>query len=100
MGVVKEGVVEQLAGVTPACWLWVWLPRLVSAMAMELVGEYEGIGLGLVTAADEDLTGDIPRLDTAMEVLVVVVVVVVVVGVEEVVLELDTVELASACLRA
>ena len=65
---------------------------------MELVGEYEGIGVGLVTAVDEDLTGDIPRLDTAMEVLVVVVVVVV--GVEEVVLELDTEELASACLRA
>jgi hypothetical protein len=100
MGVDKEGVVEQLAGVTPACWVGVWLPRLVSAMAMELVGEYEGIGLGLVTAVDEDLTGDIPRLDTAMEVLVVVVVVVVVVGVEEVVLELDTEELASACLRA
>jgi hypothetical protein len=67
---------------------------------LELVGEHEGIGLGLVTAVDEDLTGDIPRLDTAMEVLVVVVVVVVDVGVEEVVLELGTEELASACLRA
>ena len=67
-------------------------------MAMELVGEYEGIGLGLVTAVDEDLTGDIPRLDTAVAVLIVVVVVVV--GVEEVVLELGTEELASACLRA
>ena len=65
-----------------------------------MVGEYKGIGLGLVTAVDEDLTGDIPRLETAMEVLVVVVVVVVVVGVEEVVLELGTEELASACLRA
>ena len=98
MGVDKEGVVEQLAGVTPACWVGVGLPRLVSAMAMELVGEYEVIGLGLVTAVYEDLTGDIPRLDTAMEVLVVVVVVVVVVGVEEVVLELGSEELASACL--
>ena len=98
MGVDKEVVVEQLAGVTPACWVGVGLPRLVSAMAMELVGEYEGIGL--VTAVDEDLTGDIPRLDTAMTVLVVVVAIVVDVGVEEVVLELGTEELASACLRA
>ena len=65
-----------------------------------MVGEYEGIGIGLVTAVDEDLTGDIPRLDTVMSVLVVVVVVVVDVGVEEVVLELGTEELASACLRA
>ena len=53
-------------------------------------------GVELVTAVDEDVTGDIPRLDTAMDVLVVVVVI----GVEEVVLELDTEELASACLRA
>ena len=98
MGVDKEGVVVHLAGVTPACWVGVLLPRLVTAM--ELVGGHEGIGLGLVTAVVEDLTGDIPRLDTAMEVLVVVVVVVVVVGVEEVVLELGTEELASACLRA
>ena len=27
MGVDKEVVVEQLAGVTPACWVGVWLPR-------------------------------------------------------------------------
>ena len=34
MGVDKEGVVEHLAGVTPAYWVGVLLPRLVTAMAM------------------------------------------------------------------
>ena len=34
MGVDKEGVVIHLDVVTPACWVGVLLPRLVTAMAM------------------------------------------------------------------
>jgi hypothetical protein len=98
-----------------SCVLGVWLPGLITAMAMvdwlelgvegiarltvaiggwmEVVGEYDG--MGLVTAVDEIVTGDIPKLDTAMDVVVVVVV-----WVEEVVLEVDGEESASALLRA
>ena len=50
----------------------------------------------LVTAVDEDITGDIPRLEAAMDVVVVVVVIVV----EEVVMGLDGEEFSSAFLRA
>ena len=59
-------------------------------------GWFEVDGVELVTAVDEDVTGDIPRLDTAMDVLVVVVVI----GLEEVVLELGAEEFSSALLRA
>ena len=54
--------------------------------------------MGLVAAVDDDVEGDIPGLDTAMD--VVVVLVVVVLGVEEKVLELDAEEFSSALLRA
>ena len=59
------------------------IARLTVAIGgwMEVVGEYDG--MGLVTAVDEIVTGDIPKLDTAMDVVVVVVV-----WVEEVVLEI------------
>jgi hypothetical protein len=40
MGVDKERVVVHLTGVTPAFWVVVLLPRLVTAMAM--VGWVEG----------------------------------------------------------
>ena len=71
------------------------IARLTVAIGgwMEVVGEYDG--MGLVTAVDEIVTGDIPKLDTAMDVVVVVVV-----WVEEVVLEVDGEESASALLRA
>ena len=52
-------------------------------------------GMGLVTAVDEFVGGDIPKLDTAMDVVVVVVV-----GVVEVVLKVDAEESDSALLRA
>ena len=51
--------------------------------------------MGLVTAVDEFVGGDIPKLDTAMDVVVVVVV-----GVVEVVLKVDAEESDSALLRA
>ena len=50
----------------------------------------------LVTAVDEDIGGDIPRLEAAKDVVVVVVVI----GVEEVVLGLVGEEFSSALLRA
>ena len=50
----------------------------------------------LVAAVNGDITGDIPRLEAAMDVVVVVVVI----GVEEVVLGLDGEEFSSALLRA
>ena len=112
IGVAKDGVVVHLAGVTPACGVGVELLGLVTAVAMvggleqgvegiarltEARGDwFEVDGMELVTAVDEDVTGDITRLDTAMDVLVAVVVV----GVEEVVLELGAEEFSSALLRA
>ena len=54
-----------------------------------MVGECDG--MGLVTAVEEVVGGDIPKLDTAMDVVVVVVVEVV---------EVDAAESASALLRA
>ena len=91
------------------------MPGLVTAMAMvdwlemgvegiarltearegwlEVVGECDG--MGLVTAVDEFVGGDIPKLETAMDVVVVVVV-----GVVEVVLKVDAEESDSALLRA
>ena len=88
MGVAKDGVVMHLA------WVVEKLPGLVTAMAR--VDFAWGLGVEdreLVTAVGEDV--DITRLDTAIDVVVVVVV-----GVDEVALELDEEELASALLRA
>ena len=53
--------------------------------------------MGLVAAVDDDVEGDIPGLDTDMD--VVVVLVVVVIGVEEKVLELDAEEFSSSAAR-
>ena len=52
--------------------------------------------MGLVAAVDDDVEGDIPGLDTAMDVVVVLVVL----GVEEVVLEVDAEKFSSALMRA
>ena len=89
------------------------MPGLVTAMAMVdwLEMGVEGIarlteerggwlevvlecnGMVLVTAVEEVVGGDIPKLDTAMDVVVVVVV-----GVVEVILEVDVEESDSALL--
>ena len=58
---------------------------------LEVVGECDG--MGLVTAVDEFVGGDIPKLDTAVDVVVVVAV-----GVVEVVLKVDAEESDSALL--
>ena len=70
-----------------------WLGLVVEAIA-RLTGA--SVGMELVAAVNGDITGDIPRLEAAMDVVVVVVVI----RVEEVVLGLDGEEFSSALLRA
>ena len=86
MGVAKDGVVMHLV------WVVEKLPWLTSMARVDFAWGLGGGGRELVTAVGED--EDITRLDTAIDVVVVVVV-----GVDEVALELDEEELASA-LRA
>ena len=112
IGVDKDGVVMQLAGVVTACWVvverelmtagWfvaVWRvgdsAGMATAARVEMGEELRGEGMQLDTAWLDVVLVD-PGLDTAMDVVVVVMVHMVVGGW----LELDVAELASALLRA